>query len=228
MTAAGDSTPLRVCKGCQAALPATLEFFPPHKMGKFGLYTHCRPCKKAQDAERRMRPDQKARQKAWRDANKQRVKETNAAYRAAGYKSTEHVRAWVAKNPERAKELDREKVRRWRATVPWYKLKTRMSARINSLLKAGGGEKARRTTQEILGYEIEALAMHIERQFTAGMSWDGFLAGEIHIDHIIPVASFKVDRVDSDEFRACWSMANLRPMWADENRAKGARITTLL
>lgn len=228
MTATGYSTPIRVCKGCQRELPATLDVFPPHKMGKYGLHTHCRPCKKAKDAERRSRPDQKARQQAWRDANKDKVKETNAAYRADGYKSTEHVRAWVEKNPERAKELDRDKVRRWRATVPWYNLKTRISARINSMLKASSGDKARRSTREILGYDIEELAVHIERQFTNGMSWEKFLAGEIHIDHIIPVARFKADCIESDAFRACWSMANLRPMWADENRAKGARITTLL
>ncbi|MFD0669711.1 hypothetical protein ACT80S_18475 [Ramlibacter sp. MAHUQ-53] len=228
MTANEDSTPLRVCKGCNQALAANLENFPPHKMGKFGLYTHCRPCKKAKDAERRARPDQQARQKAWRDANKDKIRQYNEAYRAAGYRSTDDVRAWVAANPERSKQINREKVARWRRTLPWYSLKTRISSRIYTMLKAGGGSKARQSTEEILGYSLSELKSHIERQFTRGMTWEKFMSGEIHLDHIIPVSHFKADSIGSDDFRACWAMANLRPMWASENIAKGDSITTLL
>jgi 5-methylcytosine-specific restriction endonuclease McrA len=107
----------RVCTKCGVAKLATLEYFPPHKMGKWGLHSLCRQCKKANDAAKRARPEQKARQQAWRDANRQYVHEYNVAYRDRGYTSTEHVRAWVANNPERARELSRKTTARRRAAL---------------------------------------------------------------------------------------------------------------
>lgn len=226
MTAKGDSTPERTCKGCQNTFPATTDYFPPHAMGKYGLYTHCKPCKKIADANLRNRTDQKARQKAWRDANKEKIKAYNDAYRLAGYKSTSHVKAWVAANPDRARALV-DKTVATRKTKPWYVLKTRISARLRMVL-AGAGGKAKQSTEKILGYSAKELADHLERQFTKGMTWEKFLAGEIHIDHIIPVASFKAESTDSAEFRACWALANLRPLWAADNLAKSDKITHLI
>lgn len=77
-----------------------------------------------------------------------------------------------------------------------------------------------------LGYTIAELRAHLERQFTKGMTWERFTAGEIHIDHITPQASF--DLSDPDQWRACWSLGNLRPMWWRENIAKGAQQHFLL
>lgn len=224
MTADNDST--RACTHCKTVFPATLDYFPPHKIGKYGLHSWCRTCKKEIDAARRNRPDQQARQQAWRDANKDKVKKTNQKYRADGYKSTAHVSAWVAANPERARELIARTVATRRTKI-WYVLKSRVSARIRSNLAFSGG-KARRAAASILGYSMEELSRHIERQFTKGMTWDALMAGEIHIDHIIPVALLKPIEIDSEEFRACWALSNLRPMWAADNRSKGDRVTTLL
>ena len=168
-----------------------------------------------------------ARQKAWRDANKEKIRAYNVAYREAGYVSTEHVRAWVAANLEQQREYARAKHKRYRETKPWYALKMRIAQRMRQML-AGNGGKARRKTEELLGYRMNDLVVHMERQFSDGMSWDAFLRGEIEIDHIIPVAHFKPAGADSDEFRACWALANLRPMWADENARKGAKVLTLL
>lgn len=222
-----ESNFTRVCTCCIVEFAADLEHFTPHKMGKHGLHPMCRSCKKKKDSELRNRPDQQARQKAWRDSNKQKIAEYNADYRRAGYTSTEHVRAWTDANIEHARKMNREKVTRWRETLPWYRLKARISARLRSMLM-GAGSKACRSTESILGYTMPELVTHIEKQFAKGMTWDRFMAGEIHIDHIIPVASFKPGSADSPEFKACWAMSNLRPMWAKENIAKGAKVLTLL
>lgn len=81
-------------------------------------------------------------------------------------------------------------------------------------------------TTEMLGYTIAELRTHIERQFTKGMTWNKFMNGEIHIDHIRPKASF--DLLDPDQWRACWSLPNLRPLWAKENIAKRNKILHLV
>jgi len=77
-----------------------------------------------------------------------------------------------------------------------------------------------------VGYSIDELRIHLERQFTKGMNWEVFNQGKIHIDHILPQASF--DLSNPDEWRSCWALPNLRPMWAKQNVAKRAKIETLL
>lgn len=77
------------------------------------------------------------------------------------------------------------------------------------------------TAKALVGYDVATLRAHLERQFTKGMSWERFCAGDIHIDHIIPLASFDLSR--PEEMRAAWALPNLRPLWAEENGAKAAK-----
>lgn len=65
-----------------------------------------------------------------------------------------------------------------------------------------------------------------ERQFTKGMTWSKFCAGQIHIDHIIPLSSFRLK--DADELLSAWALPNLRPMWGTDNIRKGSRRELLL
>lgn len=82
------------------------------------------------------------------------------------------------------------------------------------------------TIERSLGYTIADLKRHLERQFTKGMTWDKFCAASIHIDHIIPLASF--DLADPEQMRAAWAMTNLRPMWATDNIKKSSKRQLLL
>lgn len=107
----------KVCTKCGVAKPATLEFFYKHKMGKGGLHSQCISCLTIYHEARRAKPDQKARQQAWREANRQYAQKYNAAYRQRGYSSTEAVRAWTAKNLDRAREIYRDKQARRRAAL---------------------------------------------------------------------------------------------------------------
>lgn len=75
-------------------------------------------------------------------------------------------------------------------------------------------------------WTIDEFRVHIERQFTKGMDWSKFFNGEIHIDHIIPQSTFRQSR--RDEFKRCWSLTNLRPLWAKENARKSNKILFLL
>lgn len=77
-----------------------------------------------------------------------------------------------------------------------------------------------------LGYTIQELRRHLERQFHSGMNWQRFAAGEIHIDHRRPLSAF--DLSDHDEWRRAWALTNLQPLWASENLAKGAKRGLLL
>lgn len=213
----------RVCTCCKQEKPATLEFYPPHKIGKYGLHSWCIPCKKRIDAERRIRPDQQARQQAWRDANKGKTKDYNLAYRQAGYSSTEDVAQWRVRNLDHARAKARAQQRK-RMEDPAFVLKQRMSARLNVMLRDKGG----RRSEDLLGYSKEELRRHIERQFTKGMSWELLRKGEIEIDHIIPVRAFNITSFEDPDFKVCWGLSNLRPMWRHDNRSKNGKRLHLL
>jgi hypothetical protein len=88
-------------------------------------------------------------------------------------------------------------------------------------LKAGGKSP---TVKDALGYTIAALRTHLERQFLPGMAWHNM--ADWHIDHITPQAAFNL--ADADQWRVCWGLGNLRPMWGHENIAKGAKQLFLL
>ena len=71
----------------------------------------------------------------------------------------------------------------------------------------------------MLGYSADDLKTHLETQFADGMSWDNM--SEWHIDHIRPVASFNFDSTEHPDFKKCWALNNLQPLWAKDNLRKG-------
>lgn len=101
-----------------------------------------------------------------------------------------------------------------------FTLKVRTSALVRASLKAVG--KSQRTL-ELLGYGPDELRAHLESLFTEGMTWDKFMAGQIHIDHKRPVSSFNITSETCQDFKNCWSLSNLQPLWSTDNLRKGAR-----
>lgn len=135
----------------------------------------------------------------------------------------EAVARWRAANLEYARQRAREEAR-LRREDPSYRLMHRIAARVRLMAKGKGS----RRTCDLLGYSMDELRQHLERQFTKGMTWERFMKGEIHIDHIIPVSAFNIQSVDDPDFKACWALTNLRPMWARENLSKNNKVLTLL
>lgn len=70
----------------------------------------------------------------------------------------------------------------------------------------------------LLGTDLESFKLHIEKQFTGGMSWDNY--GQWHIDHIIPLSSAK----NEDEVYKLCHYTNLQPLWATDNLKKGNKV----
>jgi len=70
----------------------------------------------------------------------------------------------------------------------------------------------------LVNYSLEELKIHLEKRFKEGMSWENY--GKWHIDHIKPVSSFNITSIYCDDFKECWSLDNLQPLWASENIKK--------
>jgi hypothetical protein len=212
---------LRRCSSCAEWKPATLEHFYKHPAG---FTSKCKPCHNAYAREWRLSHPERSREleKNWRDKNR----DANAErYRKWADANRDHVNAKRREahknNPERFKAQ-----RRRRHANIVQNVANRMRCAIRRVLVDAREPKGGRSWESLVGYTVRDLVAHIERQFVKGMSWDNF--GAWHVDHILPIASFSFQSVDDPEFRACWALTNLRPLWADANRRKHAKRLTLL
>ena len=161
------------------------------------------------------------RRKQWRLASRRyqerhpgRVLGKDKRYREANREKCRNAcNSWRKNN----KEYDAERQRKY-YKVPRRAIGQRMSGAIRRSLREGKGGKS---WQALVDYDLDQLVVHLESQFTEGMSWENM--NEWHIDHLKPQSHFDFNSVDDPEFKECWALANLRPCWAKENMMKGNR-----
>ena len=138
----------------------------------------------------------------------------------ARYKKTDKYRAKVIRDNHKpnSKEIQQRHYRKKRLEQG-AKLCDAMKAGIYLALK---GKKNGRKWESLVGYTLEDLMQHLEKQFQPGMTWENY--GEWHLDHIQPrAAHFYTDSTDPD-FQRCWALENLQPLWAKDNKEKSAKI----
>jgi len=126
-------------------------------------------------------------------------------------------REWYRRN----KETQAEKMRTRRNDNIAKKLNNNISTALRHSIK---GNKAGRRWESLVGYTVHDVKQHLESLFTSDMGWDDFLKGKIHIDHKRPVISFSFANPEDFDFKLCWSLSNLQPLWAVDNLKKGARF----
>jgi hypothetical protein len=161
--------------------------------------------------------------KKWREENPDKVKEMKLIYRS----KLENLMAerkshkiWLEKHPENIKEYSKNRYQKDKDNI-MIKLNTNIRKGIWESLK---GAKNSRHWEDLLGYTLEDLLVHLKNLFTDGMSWKLYLQGKIHIDHIIPISLWKFESYNDREFKQCWSLCNLQPLWATDNLKKGNKI----
>lgn len=128
-------------------------------------------------------------------------------------------RQWRAKYPEKIREAKRKHRTKHQPTLMEI-LKKRMSSAINKSLR--DGSKAGRGWQSLVDYTAEQLRVHIEKQFLPGMTWEN--RDKWHIDHKIPVSAFNFSNTSDIDFKRCWALKNLQPLWKEDNLSKWNRL----
>ena len=103
--------------------------------------------------------------------------------------------------------------------TPHGRLSMRMRVAIGKALK---GSKLNRKWSALVGYDATALKKHIEGRFLPGMGWDNY--GQWHIDHITPKSKFNYNSADDPDFKKCWALSNLQPLWAEDNLRKNNKL----
>lgn len=129
---------------------------------------------------------------------------------------------WRDKNREHINEKTRLWYLNRRRTDPEFRLKCNTRTAIYTCLKEAKVDKYRSTFQ-LLGYSIEELMQHLEVLFTDGMTWENY--GEWHVDHKLPMSSFTFTSTEDEEFKKCWCLDNLQPLWGLDNLSKGCKIS---
>lgn len=102
-----------------------------------------------------------------------------------------------------------------------FKLRKNISRHVNRILKNNSSQKFGQSMLNFLGYSIDDLKKHLEKQFDSKMTWDNY-GIYWHIDHIIPQSCLPYESMSDINFKKCWSLNNLRPLDAKTNILDGA------
>jgi len=153
-----------------------------------------------------------------RDHNNKKKKEYREKNREL---IAEKYKKWAYENEETRLAARRVRKHIRMRTDPKYKLNSNFSQRMRESLKSGKNGKSWR---ELVDYNISDLKKHLEEHFQAGMSWSNYGKNGWEIDHKIPIAYFNYTSYNDSEFKMCWALTNLQPLWAKDNLRKGAKI----
>jgi len=123
------------------------------------------------------------------------------------------------RTPEEEKAMAATWARNRRKQSSRWRINESMGAMIYLALKE---KKNGHKWEDLVGYTCEDLMTHLESQFKEGMSWEN--KGKWHIDHIIPRSRFHFNGPEDTEFKKCWGLSNLQPLWAIENLAKRSMV----
>lgn len=232
----GKMIKMKICTKCGAELPATEEYFYKQPGNKDGLRGYCKKCKQSQKAEWQKKNKDKAKIYQLRFLDKHPNIKYNKYCNKLKKQVMDIYRGW---HLSWLKERRREKIRNYRRdnlgkvredARRYYKKKLLCCPRANinnrmrcDIWHAIKLKKNGRKWEELVGYSLDDLMRHLQKHFTHGMSWDNM--GEWHIDHVIPQSAFNYSSPENLDFKKCWALKNLRPMWATDNIAKGSKLS---
>jgi hypothetical protein len=235
------------CYRCKEIKP--IEFFNKNKNSKDGHCSWCKVCInkykkeryiknrdeiKAQNAEyrkehreqylelfRKRHRENPEYNRNWRRNNKDKCREYCKRYaRKYPQKMKAHRDKWLSKNREEARKLFRAYFHK-ASLNPRNRTSRAFSSRIRNSLFGG---KNNNHWEDLVGYSLEDLSRHLEKQFEPGMTWGNYGRYGWHIDHIIPVSLWEFESYADREFKQCWALCNLQPLWAKDNFKKNKYI----
>jgi len=206
------------CSKCHKIKP--IDEFYNSKTCHDGKRTKCKVCFSADVQAHSKRPEIKAARNAQRRKYRKQphIEEARQARR-----NTPEAKAKAKANAQlpEVKVARNARERQRRKDDLRFHLNQRMSCAISQSLEGGKGG---RPWEALVGFSLSDLMWHLEKQFTDGMSWEN--RSEWHIDHIIPKSRFNFEKATDLDFKRCWALKNLQPLWGPENIKKGNKTDT--
>ncbi len=206
---------MKVCTKCKQIKPKTA--FWRDKTTNSGLMSQCIECRKSN------RDHINKRYRKYRQANKDRINARQRKYRQLTLEKRRecelryyhsHKKANLPKHTKYSRER--------RQNNPRVRLECNVRNALSFSLK--GNKKGH--WENLVGYTLKQLKRHLEKQFKPGMTWENYGKGKDkwHLDHKIPVSAFNFTNAEHIDFKRCWALNNLQPMWQTENLCKQDKL----
>jgi len=216
---------MRRCTKCKKEKPVD-QFMPKRNLDKTKLTLACEECrhkKAVHYREKKKDPEFIERHKETSKAHYKKAVATKEGREARNKKQRERYhKAKDTPAGERLKAYRRVydkayRKKKW-ASDSVYRLSKNISRGMRYAIKEKKGGKH---WEDLVGYTCEDLMLHLESLFEEGMTFENY--GEWHIDHRTPISWFNYETAEDDDFKKCWALDNLKPMWAEENCRKSNR-----
>jgi len=212
----------KTCTKC--FIEKQIDKFSVYKRGLFGVKTVCKKCDSIRgkqyniDNKDRIKASQKqyyidnkekrdAYQKEYNIKHRNEINTRNKKYNA---KHRDEMNAYYRKYNNHRYKTDMH-----------FKINKNIRTAIRNSLK---GNKDGKHWEDIVGYTLIDLKRHLEKQFTEGMTWKNHERYGWHIDHKVPVNAFNFTKPEHEDFKKCWALSNLQPMWSEDNMSKSNKL----
>jgi hypothetical protein len=225
-----DMKETKTCTFCKQEKLKYIDFALVNKKNKPKpeVRSQCRICRSKVEMERRNKDEKNreaylARSKAWREVNKEKVKQYHLdkkdenlqrfkEYRETNKEKIKLYKKDYSQKPEN-KAKRNEKARERKKVDEKFRIMSNIRTRIHNVLKQNKTD----TTDKLLGCNKTQLIQWLAYQLYDDLTWDNY--GEVwHIDHVIPLAFF--DLIDKRQQLLAFNWSNLRPLYANKNLEK--------
>ena len=142
--------------------------------------------------------------KQWQKDNSEKIKE--------------YINRWYKNNCKKIREHRNNK----RRTDLKFNLSNKMGTLMWYYLKKN---KAGRAWETLVNYTHNDLIEHLKKTMPKGYTWQDYMSGKLHIDHIIPISVHNFTKPEHLDFKRCWALDNLRLLPAKKNRIKFNKLT---
>lgn len=191
----------------------------PDKIKEYSKQYYLNNPEKEKERSRQYRLDNPEYKKQYRLNNKEKIKSSNEKYREENRDIIlKKGRDYYKNNVEKSREYQRNK---WKINLK-YNLNKRMGHAIRMTLH---GHKNRYHWEDLVGYNLKDLIRRLVSTIPNGYTWQDFLKGKLHIDHIIPISVFNFTKSEHTDFKKCWALKNLQLLPARENLRKSDKLT---
>jgi len=132
------------------------------------------------------------------------------------------TKLYYKENREKIRGNIKKYIRKRRRTDLKFNLNLKIGTMMRYSLR---GNKNGRCWRNLVGYTLIDLKNRLNKTMPEGYTWDDYIKGELHIDHIIPIKVFNFTKPEHIDFQRCWALENLQLLPAQENRIKHARLS---
>ena len=193
-----------------------IEEFYKNKDGKDELHSLCKECMREKKKKYYKNNIEKIR-KVSREYYKNNIGCFKEYYKNNSERIKNSHKIYKKNNPSKVKEINRKSYAIY-YLIPKNKLSSNIAGGIRYSIN---GNKGGKHWEDTVGYTLTDLIKHLEKQFKKGMSWQN--KSKWQLDHIIPINLWEFNSYNDREFKQCWALCNLQPLWANENLKKGTK-----